>query len=188
MRLVRFGNQLWAMWKWALSFPSSDWELEDFPISIRRQDPDPDGPYDNSPRFKLHPFVASITNWKVDGFGDSGPEALCNLRSAFASRKAKLRDDGKPLPRPGTEVPIQFVSQVRVNAHPDLAKDFIERVLGFEWAFISDESSLWDFHSDETSQVLLAKIKEVYGVSVEDIQSARIWEILDRISEAQEFH
>jgi hypothetical protein len=34
----------------------------------------------------------------------------------------------------------------------------------------------------------LVKIKDVYGVNAEDIQSARIWEILDRIAEAQEFH
>lgn len=185
MRLVRFGKQLWAMWKWAVSFLSSDWELEDYPISIRRQDPDPDGPYDNSPRFKLHLFAASITKWKVDGFGDSGPEALCNLRSAFASRKAKLRDDGKPLPRPGTKVPIQFASQERVNAHPDLTQDFIERVLGLEWAFISDGSSLWDFHSDATNEVFLMRIKDTYGRNVEDIQSARVWEILNRIAETQ---
>ena len=176
------------MWKWALSFFSHDWELKDYPISIRKQYSDPDGPYDNDPRFKLHPFVASITNWNVEGFGDSEAEALSDLRSAFGSRKAKLKDDGKPLPRPGAKVPIQFVSQVRVNAHPDLTKDFIERVLGFEWAFISDESSLWDFHCDATNKDLLVKIKDVYGVNVEDIQSARIWEILDRIAETQEFH
>jgi hypothetical protein len=176
------------MRKWALSFLSRDWELEDYPISIRNQDPDADGSYDDNPRFKLHRFVASITNWNVEGFGDSKEEALSDLRSSFASRKAKLKDDGKPLPRPGTKVPIQFASQVRVNAHPDLTQDFIERVLGFEWAFISDESSLWDFHSNETNEILLVKIKDVYGVNVEDIQSARIWEILDRIAEAQEFH
>jgi hypothetical protein len=185
--LVRFGNQLRANWKWALSFLSPDWKLEDYPISIRKQAPDPDGSYDDNPRFKLHPYVASITNWNVVGLGDSKEEALSNLRSAFASRKAKLKNDGTPLPRPGTKVPIQFVSQERVNVHPDLTKDFIERVLGFEWAFISDESNLWDFHTDSTNEVLLVKIKEIYGVNVEDIQSARVWEILDRIAEAQRF-
>jgi len=185
--LVRFGNQLQAKWKWALSFLSPDWELEDYPISIRKQSPDLDKPYDDNPRFKLHPFVASVTNWNVKGVGDSKEEALSDLYSSFVTRKAMLKDDGKPLPRPGTKVPLQLASQVRVNAHPDLAQDFIERALGFEWAFISDESSLWDFHCNATNEELLAKIKAVYRVNVEDIQSARIWEILDRIAEAQEF-
>ena len=185
---VRFWNQLRAKWKWTLSFLSPDWELEDYPISIRKQDPDPDEPYDDNPRFKPHPFVASITNWNVSGFGNSKEEALSDLRSSFSMRKTNLKDDWKSLPRPGTKVPIQFASQERVNAHPDLTQDFIERVLGFQWAFISDESSLWDFHSESTNEVLLVKIKDVYGVNAEDIQSARIWEILDRIAEAQEFH
>lgn len=187
-RLVWFCNQLRATWKWVLSFLSKDWELEDYPISIREQKPDQCNAYDDSRRLKLHPFVASITNWNVDGFGDSKEDALRDLLTSFISRKAMLKDEGKPLPRPGTKVPIQFASQLRVNAHPGLTQDFIERVLGFEWAFISDESSLWDFHSDASNEALLVKIKDVYGVNAEDIQSARIWEILDRIAEAQESH
>jgi hypothetical protein len=185
---VRFWNQLRAAWKWVFSFLSHDWELEDYPISIRKQKPDSDESYDDNPRFTLQPFVASITNWNVNGFGGSKEEALSDLLSSFTSRKAKLKEDGKPLPRPGTKVPIQFASQERVNAHPDLAQDFIERVLGFEWAFISDESSVWDFHSEATNEIILTKIRDVYGVNVEDIQSARICEILDRIAEAQTCH
>ena len=46
--------------------------------------------------------------------------------------------------------------QERVNAHRDLADHFIQRVLGLEDAWISDESSLWDFHTDETNQHLRA--------------------------------
>jgi hypothetical protein len=185
---VRLRNQLQAAWKWALSFRSPDWKLEDYPISLRKQYPDPDAPHDNSSRFKLHPIAASIINWNVTGSGESKEEALRDLASSFASRKAKLNDEGKPLPRPGTSVPIQFASQVRMKAHPELAQDFIERVLGFEWAFISVESSLWDFHSDATNEVLLAKIRDVYGVNTEDIESARICEILDRIAEARKSH
>jgi hypothetical protein len=83
-------------------------------------------------------------------------------------------------------VPIEFASQERVDVHPELTQDFIERVLGFKWAFISDESSLWDFHEDQTNELLVAKIRSVYGVSVDDVESARIWEILDRIAESQE--
>ncbi|MGA9586626.1 MAG: hypothetical protein WBQ95_14935 [Terracidiphilus sp.] len=50
------------------------------------------------------------------------------------------------------------------------------------WAWISDESSLWDFHIDETNERMWAKILEVYGVDVSDIESARLSEIFNRIA------
>jgi len=181
----RLRNQLRASWKWTLSFRSRDWELEDYPTSVRRQEPDPDSKYENNPRFEPHSYWASIINWNVNGFGNSKEEALGDLFTCFATRKAKLAEDGKPLPRPGANVPIQFASQERVNAHPALTQDFIERVLGFEWAFVSDESSLWDFHCEKTNELLVAKIRSVYGVCVDDIESAKLWEILDRIAAAQ---
>jgi hypothetical protein len=46
----------------------------------------------------------------------------------------------------------------------------------------SDESSLWDFHSSEDNQEFIAKIREIYGVDVSDVESARLWQILDRIA------
>jgi hypothetical protein len=55
-------------------------------------------------------------------------------------------------------------------------------VLNLEWALISDESSLWHFHSSDDNQALIAKINEVYGVDVSDIESAKLWQILDRIA------
>ena len=54
-----------------------------------------------------------------------------------------------------------------------------------EWAWISDESRLWDFHSEETNDALYAKIEEVYGVNVSDIESAKLSEILERIAMAK---
>ncbi len=186
--LGRIADQLLAWWKWALSFRSRNWELEDYPIHIRRQDRDPNSPspFENNPRFRLHRYVARIINWYIDGMGDTKEDALSDLRTKFLARKATLAEEGKTLPRPGTKVPIQFASQEQVSAHPDLKADFIRRVLELEWAFISDESSLWDFHTEETNEALLAKIKDVYGVSVADIESGNIYKILNRITEAQQ--
>ena len=67
-------------------------------------------------------------------------------------------------------------------AHPELAEDFVRRVLGLDWAWISDESSLWDFHTSETNELLCTKIMQVYGVDVSDIESGKLSEILDRIA------
>jgi len=86
------------------------------------------------------------------------------------------------MPRPGTKVPIEFAPSTRVYADQGLAEDFIRRVLGLEWAFISDQSSLWDFHTGETNQILIAKIQDLYGVDVSDIESGNVAIILERIA------
>jgi len=174
-------KQLRALWKYCLSFRKRDWELSDYPVSIRRQLPDPACEYDDNPRFVFHLYAASIVNWHLSGSGNSRDEALANLRKTFADVKAKRLTSGEPLPRPGSRVPIGFASQDRVNADPALRDDFIHRILGFEWAFISDGSSLWDFHTERSNDQFVAKIEEVYGVDVSDIESARLCEILERI-------
>ena len=76
----------------------------------------------------------------------------------------------------------EFAPSQRVNAHRKLAEDFTRRVLGLEWAWLSDESSLWDFHTEKTNDALLAKIRDVYGVDVSDISSGRLYEIFERIA------
>lgn len=63
-----------------------------------------------------------------------------------------------------------------------LADDFVRRVLDIDGAWISDESSLWDFHHKETNAALVAKIREIYGVDVSDIESGNLADILDRIA------
>jgi hypothetical protein len=113
------------------------------------------------------------------GAGDTEEEALADLRKNFAN----FRAGGHKLPRPGTRVPIQFASTNRVDSYPALKREFIQRVLELEWVFISDESSLWDFHSDETNQSLLKKIEDIYGVDVSDITSGNLADILERIAQ-----
>jgi hypothetical protein len=183
-RATRFANQLRALWKYCLSFRKRDWQLSDYPVIFRTQKPDPASAYD-SPRFKLHRYIASIVNWHLSGGGDSREEALQKLSDTFAAAKAKKREKGKLLPRPGTRVPIEFVTQERVNAHTELSDDFIHRVLEMESAWISDESILWDFHTGETNDLYCARIKKIYGVDVSDIKSARLCEIFDRIVAAR---
>lgn len=77
---------------------------------------------------------------------------------------------------------LEFARRERVSARPELAEDFTRRVLNLDWAFISDESSLWDFHEDLTNEALTARIKEIYGVDVSDIESAKLPDILERIA------
>ena len=181
-RADRVKNQLISAWKLCLSVRKRDWELDDYPVVIREQEANP--AYDGT-RLKQYRYVASIVKWGLVGLGDSEKESLQKLQSSFATAKAERAGTRTPLPRPGTRVPIEFASQERINAHSELAEDFIRRVLELECAWISDESSLWDFHHDETNDILLAKVMEVYGLDVSDIESARLSEILERIASAQ---
>ena len=149
-------------------------------FSVREHEIDPSNV---GTRLKQDKHTAQIVNWWViAGGGDTKAEALQELQKSFATVKAEKAKEGKKLPRPGTQVEIEFASRERVNAHPELAEDFIRRVLNLDWAWVSDESSLWDFHSADDNQDFIGKIKEVYGVDVSDIESAKLWQILDRIA------
>jgi hypothetical protein len=178
---TRVKNQLHAAWKFCLSLHKGDWELDDYPVVVREQKVDPNY---SGRRLKHYRYAASIVNWGLAGVGDTQREALQTLEKSFATAKVERARTGMSLPRPGTHVPIQFASQERVKANPELAEDFTHRVLNLDWAWISDESSLWDFHGNETNDILTARIKEVYGVDVSDIQSARLSEIFERIDAA----
>jgi hypothetical protein len=177
--VITVKNKIRARWKWFLSLFKRDWSLSDYPISVREHEIDPS--YVGT-RLKQNRYTAQIVNWWViSGGGDSKAEAFQELQKSFATVKAEKAKVGKELPRPGTNVEIEFATRERVNAHAELTEDFIRRVLNLDWAFISDESSLWDFHSSDDNQDLIAQINEVYGVDVSDIQSAKLWQILDRI-------
>lgn len=182
-KAIRASNQLRAAWKFCLSLFKSDWEFCDYPVVIRRQEVDPN--YAGT-RLKEHRCTASIVNWWViSGGGDTRQEALQELEKAFARVKSERAKAKQRLPRPGVHVPIEFASQQRVNAYPELADDFVRRVLGLDWAWISDASSLWDFHHAETNEASIARIKQVYGVDVSNIESAKLSEILECIAAKQ---
>jgi hypothetical protein len=174
-------ENLKATWKFCLSFTKREWELSDYPLVIRRQEATQQEP--SVPERTPLPYAARIVNWwAMTGLGNTREEAMNELAGQFAQMKENRHREGKPMPRPGTKVPIEFAPSSRVYADQGLADDFIRRVLGLEWAFVSDQSSLWDFHTGETNQVLITKIQDVYGVDVSDIESGNVAMILERIA------
>jgi hypothetical protein len=169
-------DQVRAAWKFVASFLKRDWAIDDYPISFRFQ---PASESDPSTRLRLYSYVARVINWPgMDGGGSTKLEALEDLRNNFEQRRVKK----KRLPRPGTGLPLEFSLQYRVNRHTGLAKDFTRRVLQVESAWISDESSLWDFHGNDSNAALVAKVRELYGVDVSDISSGNLADIFDRIA------
>jgi hypothetical protein len=176
---VRLKNQVVAFWKFCLSFRKSVWELNDYPVAIREQWFDLDF---KSSRFTQHRYIAYIVNWAMSGGGDTQKDAISDLENKFQSVKSRWKTEGRPLFRPGRVGPVEFASQQRIDANHELSEDFIRRVLDLDWAWISDESSLWDFHTNETNDLLYLRIFEIYGVDVSDIKSGNLSQILDRIS------
>jgi hypothetical protein len=173
---------LTAAWKFCLSFRKKEWELSDYPVVIRELNTDLDLGSDFR-RVKQQRYLARVVKWWVlTGGGDTEQQVIRDLAARFDKMKADWQHQGKPFPRPGTQVPIEFAPSEHVRAHPELTDDFIKRVLGLDWAFVSDGSSLWDFHTNKSNDALHAKIKDTYGVDVSDIESGNLAEILDRIA------
>jgi len=88
------------------------------------------------------------------------------------------------MPRPGTGLPIEFASTVRVDANPALLTEFITKALGFrpdDPVFISDDSSICDFGDDERVLEIRAKIREHFGVTVDQPEPVRIADVLEAI-------
>lgn len=179
---IRMTNQMLAAWKRLLSFGKSEWTLNDYPIRIATQEPDPAF---SAPRFSQHLYRAYIVNAAITGSGDTCEAAMAGLAQNFESIGWRRKQEEKPPIRPGANWPVEFVLQEKVSCNETLSEEFIQKVLGLEWAWISDESSLWDFHTDQTNDLLYAKIREVYGVDVSDIESARLWAIFERIKHAK---
>lgn len=172
-----------CLWKYCLSFLKRDWSVGDYPIRIRKNQPLDFDLATAFPDAKTEAYLAQIINWwALSGGGDSPEQAKAALADAFASFKAERLQDGIPLPRPGTSVPLEFASQERVNRHPELQRDFFHKVLELEWAWVSDETSLKDLSPEAGTSSLVEKIRAVYGVDVSDIESGSLAEILERIA------
>jgi hypothetical protein len=182
---MAFRATLVASWKFALSSRRRTWELRDYPIIIREQQTDL-ALGERYRHVKQQRYLARIVKWWVmTGGGDTPQDAIQDLALQFDRIRTDWRSRGKELPRPGTQVPLEFAPSQHIQTHQDLAEDFIRRVLGMEWAFISDQSSLWDFHLDESNSDLQKKVQDIYGVDVSDIESGNIATILARIAAGQ---
>jgi hypothetical protein len=174
-KVRQFASQGYALWKGVASIFKQVWTIDDYPIRVRFQRP---SELPNESRLKLIPWIADVVNWPaMSGHGNTRKEALEAIRKNFDRFKATKAS----LPRPGTKVPIEFAASERVDQHAELAKDFIKRILDLETAWISDESSLSDFHGNETNELLTDRILRVYGVHVSDIPSGKLADIFDKI-------
>ena len=90
------------------------------------------------------------------------------------------------MPRPGRQVPLEFASQKRIEANSALANEFLQSVFEVEDAWISDESTLWDFALEDPLDESYAKIQSLYGVDVSDIPDGNLADVLERIAQSRQ--
>lgn len=172
--LDRRADKSKALMKLFASCLKSDWELQDYPVKFR---PNPAGA--QLGRLQAPPWIVQIINWEVmSGMGQTREEAYKQLEQRFEEYRTKHR-----LPRPGTKVPLQFASTVKIEQYKDIAVDFCRKVLDIEYedCFISDQSSLYDFHSEEDNSRFCKIILNTYEVDVSDIADGNLAQIFERI-------
>ena len=150
-----------ALWCFVRSLGKRAWALSDYPVRIvHRPAPEPAGPS----RLVYMPWTAQVVNWwlmRGDGLTREAATAELERRlAAFA--------ESHPLPRPGIPFrqPIDYAETDEVERLRPFVEDLLSRVLQVDPAecFVSDESSLWDFHGDETNDEYLRRISLLYGV------------------------
>ena len=162
--------------KYILSFFKNEWNLTDYPVDITQHNQEPE-----------QMWKASISGWdSMSGIGNTQESAVACLEEIFQDFKEKYPS----LPRPGTMGPdiirsIVIAPQTKISLYEDVARDFIERIIGlaYDSVFITDMSSLWDFKStwQEDNEDILSKIEEVYGVDIRDIEDGNLVRIFERL-------
>jgi hypothetical protein len=167
-----------ATWKYLLSLPKKEWSIQDYPLRYIHQDV---SGYQDSSSLRPIPWTVQIINWwQMAGHGETKDAAYAEL----AKKIEDYKSSGEPLPRPGTGHPLEFVSCEGIRKYEIIAEDFFPRILDMELEdilFLSDQSSLFDFHFDKSNKSCYEKIKSVYGVDVSDIKNGNLLEIFRRI-------
>jgi hypothetical protein len=173
-------EQIYTIFKYLLSYRSKSWKFADYPIRVKKRD----AAESINRRLKRVLWTAQIINWwQVAGYGVTREEALKRLQENFA-RFQKMHNS---LPRPGTIVRYKLVTVGLVDKHKDLARDFLTRILDqdYDSCFISDKSSLWDFHANRGNDEYYKKIKLFYGVDVSNVEDANLGRILEQIASSR---
>jgi len=77
---------------------------------------------------------------------------------------------------------------MEVDKFESIIPDFFERILDMDRndCLITDESSLWDFHTEGSNAPFYSKILEAYGIDVSDVEKGNLAKIFQRIMDARQ--
>lgn len=170
-------DQAEALRKFILSFRHREWMIEDYPVRIIDH-----GRAAGCGRLTPLRWTVQVINWShLRGDADTREEAFKQLENHLDEHR---RQHGI-LPRPGTgrKLVVEFAAAGRIDANADLVADLMQRVLGMDPGsyFVSDESTLWDFHSEADNMAYAKKILILYRVDISDMNPPFLWAIAERI-------
>jgi hypothetical protein len=81
---------------------------------------------------------------------------------------------------------VEFASRVEINKRADVAKHFVQNVLGLPWAMLTDHSSLSDFDGVAEYLELVARVHRTYGFRLQEHHfDIPLWTLLDAIEQHQ---
>jgi predicted RNase H-like HicB family nuclease len=165
-----------CFWKHVLSYRKSNWAIMDYPLRYGEKNEQAAG------EKSMTWSVQVIKWWGMFGSGRTKKEAFKNLQDSFE----KYKNASQALPRPGTEVPIQFASSSKIEQLEDIAVDFFPAILGYDFhgIFVSDESSVFDFGVDE--QEIIVAINTRYGLQLTTLADGNIVRILYLVKARQQ--
>jgi hypothetical protein len=180
---MNLSRQNRARLAWAQSFFKPRWRFEDYPVDYIDQG---ECALNLPERLQHKRWRVDLINWyEVSGVGESKEAALADAKHKFGLLNASGEKMCRPGIGPGSAFPknpaIVFPENQEIDSYPELRDDFICRVLGLEWAWVTDGSSLWDFHSSEDNSEMYLRIGEVYGVDVSDVPNANLTGIFAKI-------
>jgi hypothetical protein len=81
---------------------------------------------------------------------------------------------------------FELASTTEIDRYEFLATEFFRKILDINRndCLITDESSLWDFHSEMSNDPFNSKILAAYGADVSDLVDGNLVKIFQRIAEA----
>jgi hypothetical protein len=162
-------DRLLIAFKYMASFRKSDWQLQDYPVKLIRQETSSETP-------AIAQWRAQVLNWWLVGLGPTPEAALRQLRENLEAAGSE-----GPLPRPGTRPPLKFASIDRLAAHGDFAYEFVERVTGIRPFFMSDGTSLSDFAAGEDMAEVQRKVALLYNIDATELAEGPLWQLLDKV-------
>ena len=117
------------------------------------------------------PYASIEEFFALVATGATHSEAIWNLRPEFEKRVAYMKEQGEPIPRPGSGKGIaRFASNDQIEALRPLVDEFWSEILGTSYttSFVSNESRLsaWDHYLSGGRAELIQKVREKYGVDI----------------------
>lgn len=135
------------------------------------------------------PYAAIDEFFNLIATGATEDEAIWNLRPLFEQRVQMMKEQGRPIPLPGSgRGRARFAPNDRIEALRPFVDEFWSEILGTSYAtsFVSNESRLstWAGHYLPGGRTeLIQKVKTKYGVDISPYYDEPIPVVLRRIQD-----